>query len=311
MRRETLILLAVLVILAAVYLITQRPFSKDTLTEPTVEDLFFPGFVAADVDSLSLEGEWIDATLFRVGDGWMIAGETAMHADASKVGQALDMIAGLPRTELVSVVPEKHAVFEVNEERATLVEAKGDGRVLAAVLVGKRGPSFLKAYVRAPGADEVYLSQRGFPSNVVLELEAWRDREILSFDRSQVTWLSIDDARARIALSRTAEQAWRMTAPGEGPANASAVDAALAALAGLSASGFEDERTPAECGFDDPTAVVSVDLASGRLPSVTIGAKDETHYFVRREDLSTIYRVPASRLERVLVGAEAFAADGP
>jgi len=310
MRRETLILLIVLVVLAAVYLIAQRPFGKDGPEVPSDEDLFFPGFVAADVESLSMRGRAIDVTLFRAGATWVIAGDRAMHAAPTKVEEALEMIAALPRTELVSVVPEKHAVFEVVEGPATRLRAAGGGRVLADVFVGKRGPGHLAAYVRAPGEDEVYLSQRGFPSNVIRPIDFWRDREILSFDPADAAWLAIEAGGKRIALSRTAEREWRITEPEERPAGAAAVDAALRVLSSLSAMGFEDELSPSECGFDDPTAVISVDLASGALPTVTIGSEDETSYFVRREGRETVYRVSASRLEPVLVGADGFAADG-
>jgi hypothetical protein len=133
----------------------------------------------------------------------------------------------------------------------------------------------------------------------------------MSFDPEDVTRLAIEEKGRRIALSRTAERGWRMTAPEEGPASAAAVDAALRALSSLSASGFEDDLSASECGFGDPTAVVSVDLAFGEVPTLTIGADSEAGYFVRRNDRGTIYRVPVSRLERVLVGPEGFAsADG-
>lgn len=307
MRRETLALLIILVVLGAVYLITQRPFGTDEPRAPEGEDLFFPGFVAADVETLSTLGKGIDVTLYRTGGEWMIAGDRPMYAAASKVEQALEMIAALPKTELVSVVPEKHDVFDVVAERATRLRATGGGRVLADVFVGKRGPSYMAAYVRAPGEDEVYLSQRGFPSNVLRPPDYWRDREILSFDIADATWLSIETRDARVALSRTAAGEWRITEPREGPANAQAVEAALRVLSSLSATGFEDELSPGECGFDDPTGVVAVDLSSGALPTVTIGAEGEAGYYVRRKDRETIYVVPVSRLERVLVGPDAFA----
>ncbi len=308
MRRETPILLMVLVVLAAVYLITQRPFSTSGPEAPAGDDLFFPDFVTTDVETLSTRGQGIDVTLFRTNGGWMIAGDREMHAALDKVELAFEMIAALPRTELVSIVPEKHAVFEVVEGPSTRLRAAGGGRVLADVLIGKRGPGFLSAYVRAPDDDEVYLSQRGFPSNVVRQVDFWRDREILSFDRAEATWLSIDAGHERTVLSRSAGREWRMTEPEDRRADAPAVDAALRVLSSLSASSFEDERPPSECGFDDPTAVISIDLASGTLPTVAIGSRDGTDYFVRREDRETIYRVPASRLEPVLIGADGFAA---
>jgi hypothetical protein len=309
MRRETQILLIILIVLGAVYLIVQRPFSSSLPETPTGSDLFFPDFVAADVETLSARGQGIDVTLFRTSGGWMIAADRTMHAAPDKVEAALDMISALPKTELVSVVPEKHVVFDVTEGPATRLEARGGGRLLADVFVGKRGPGHLAAYVRAPGDDEVYLSQRGFPSNVVRPADFWRDREILSFEPAEVTWVAIESRDERVALSRTGETEWRMAEPEERRADATAIDAALRVLSSLSASGFEDALPPAECGFDDPTAVISIDLASGALPTVTIGASDETSYFVRREGRETIYRVPVSRLERVLVGADGFAAD--
>jgi hypothetical protein len=307
MRRETLILVAVLVILAAVYLITQRPFSTHGPRSPAGEELFFPDFVAAEVDTLSTRGQGIDVTLFRTGEGWMIQGARPMYAAPAKVEQALEMIAALPKTELVSIVPEKHAVFEVIEGPATRVVARGGGRALADVLVGKRGPGFLTAYVRAPDADEVYLSQRGFPSNVVRPTDFWRDREILSFEPDQATRISIEREGQSVVLAYLGEPGWQMLEPADRPADSAAVAEAIAALSLLSASGFEDMRSPDECGLDDPTAVISVQLTAGPEGTVTIGSEEEDSYYVRRSDRETIYRIPATRLDRVLRSPEEFA----
>lgn len=312
MRREMVILVLILGVLLTVYLITQWPFGADRPEEPSGEELFFPAFAGADVMALSTRGQGIDVTLLRTDDGWIVMteGQQRGRADPEKVEQALGMIALLPKTELVSIVPGKHAVFELVEDRATRLRASGGGRVLADVLIGKRGPGFLSAYVRLPDEDEVYLSQRGFPSNVIRPIDYWRDREIASFERDQVTGIRIDRKGERIVLAYLGEGGWRMAEPSERPADATAVEGALAVLSSLSAAGFEDERSPAECGFDDPTAVVSVELVSERGRSITIGSEDEGSYFVRRSDRGTTYRVPVSRLEAVLIEADEFAAGG-
>ena len=122
---------------------------------------------------------------------------------------ALEMIAEIPKVELVSIIPDKHVVFEVDANRGTRLTARGGGRVHADLVVGKRGPDFLSAYVRAADGDDVYLSQRGFPSNVVREVDHWRDREILSFEPDQTTRLSIDRGDHRIVLAYLGESGWQ------------------------------------------------------------------------------------------------------
>ena len=209
------------------------------------------------------------------------------------------MIAELSTADLVSIVPDKHSVFEVDDEQGThvVVEAKDD--VLAECIIGRRGPDYLSAYFRIPGQDEVYLSQRGLASNLLREQDHWRDRKVMHFDRDAATSITVERGTDKIVLDRTGEEEWRVVEPMDAAADESAVRRLLLSLSNMSALGFEDEKTPAECGLEEPATVVTVELGDAPPKTILVGSRDERTYFVRRSDRETIYRVSSPVIERI------------
>ncbi len=304
-RRDVAILLGVLLVLVLLFLVLVRPYGSGDREDVAPGDLLAPDLAPEDAHRVAIAGPAGSVALVRGGSGWTIEGDQVRHANPERVAEALRLLGRTTRTELVSVVPGKHAVFEV-DEAGTRVTVTGGGATLADVVIGKRGPDFLSAYVRAADEDEVYLSPGGLASALPVRADQWRDRSLISFEPGTATRFTIAGEEGRVVLASGGEGVWMMEEPRAGAANAKAVERALFSLARLTASGFADDLTPAECGLDPeagaiPAATVTVELSSGETRSLWIGDREEKSYCVRRPDRATVYRLPASLVERFLV----------
>lgn len=315
MKRQHLTILGlVLVLLGGVYLATERPFAVRRGAGGLMPvNLLFADFSADDAERITVSGpsDWV--ALVREPLGWMIEGEPRRHADDSKVSEALQKISELTTSDLVSMIPDKHEVFEVNAEKGTRVTAAaGSDLVLADLVIGKPGPDFMSSYVRKADGSDVYLSGHGLSFALRPDEAFWRDRKLMSFSTEDVTRLSVECREAAFVVTRDGDGGWRLTAPDELAADTSEVEKLLGHLANLNASGFADDRSPSECGLalvagGEPEATVTVELSSGPAQTVYIGLRDEDVYCVRRADRETIYELREWSVERILKSPEDLA----
>jgi hypothetical protein len=303
--REMTILVGVLIVLAGVYLLAVRPFGRSTMESVLRENLLFPELSAESADVVTIKGKTPALTLARGDTGWMIENGRALHADPERVEEALAMLSALTKAELVSIVPDKHAVFEVDDRQGSRVTVRGGGATMADAILGKRGPDLVSIYVRDADSDEVYLSQPGLASVLLRGIDDWRDRRVMDFAARDVATLAIETESGRLAIDAGGETGWQVREPEEAPANAKRVEVVLGTLGRLKASGFEDGLSPAECGFGtaggvEPAATVTVELRSGPPQTVWIGGGDDRDRYVMRADRETVYRVSASTVEHIL-----------
>jgi len=308
--RDVIILALVLAALVCLYLIVRQPLAP-TGRGPGSDVRLLPRFDPEAVTSIVLDGGRVSVTLVRGEEGWTLAGGPRRFVEGPKVDHALGMLAKLTRERLVSIVPDKHAVFEVDRESGDLVALLAGADTLAAVLIGKSGPSGLDSYVRVAGETDVYLSGRGLAANVLRGAEHWRDRVILPFNPNDVTAISIESGGPEIVLERGDRGAWTARRPEEFVADTNAGDRLLLTLVDLRAMDFADDISPGEAGLDvegagGPAATVEVRLVTGETRSLWIGARDDDAYYARRPDRETIYLLSPRTVEFILSDPSAY-----
>ena len=309
MRGRDIVIL--LVVLTGVYFLVRRPLGPSD-REPTGEaGHLLPRFDPAAVTAIELGSRPEPIRLVREGDHWMIEGEPPRHAAGDKVTHALGMLLDLDRGELVSVVPGKHALFEVDGEAGRDVAVLADGDTLAALVIGKPGPSRTDSYVRARGENEVYLSGRGLAPNLLRPAAHWRDRNLLPFDPNLARSITVAGADTTLVLER-GEGAWAVVEPTEFEADPSAGDRLLLTLSGMTAMGFADEVAPDEAGLDiegghSPPTEIAVELDDGGTRRLWIGERaDDEAFYARRPDRRAVYLLAARKVTLLTAGPSAY-----
>jgi hypothetical protein len=170
--RATVALLAVLVVLGAVAIVVQGPCSADRQREHAA---LLPGFAAADVTLIRANRAGSELLLARDGGAWKL-GASKEPADGAAV-EAL--LAGLAATRVGAVVSTnvaKQTPYETDAGQGVAVRLEGaGGKLLAAFVVGKRGPDFASCYLRREGSAEVLLVSRDLRADFARPAESWRE----------------------------------------------------------------------------------------------------------------------------------------
>lgn len=247
-----------------------------------------------DVDGPSLTGMVIsgpDGTvrLSSEGEAWTVNG---FRADPRAITTLRSAVTAATVGELVAANPDNHGRMGVDEASALRVTFSTDAAERS-ILVGRSGRRFQTSYVRAPGADGVYLLEGRLGSEVRKDVDAWRDKSMFAVDTAAVARISVSGDRAYTLVR--GDSAW-VFENGAG-AEASLVRGMLAELAGFAATGFYAETDSVSALPPEYTAR-ALDASGATLIEITVG-RGEADRWARISSDDYLYRVSAFRAERL------------
>jgi hypothetical protein len=233
MKRSTVILIAVLVVLAvAAYFALQKQGETSSAGLPGERLIAYD---SAAVDKLTIHTPTANVVLERSTGKWMVTSPFTYPADGGLVVQAVSKGNAIFSRGIVSTNPQKQQLFQVDSS-GTLVTIYEKGTLKAAFHVGKPGPSYTETYVRKEGSDDVHLADGLFTYYFNRQPKEWRDKTIFKTERMTVrdvvmhygdttTVLAMRDTVWRVDTTRAAENA---------------VQSYLAAVTNLQADDFID-----------------------------------------------------------------------
>jgi len=170
--RTTIVLLAVLVGCAAAAFYVQGPGSAD---RPRERAALIPGLKAGDVALVRATKSGAEVVLTREGGAWKLGAEKE-PADSAAVEALLAKLVDLRDGAVVSTNPAKQSGYETDAKTGVAVRLEGaGGKVLAAFVIGKRGPDFASSYLRRDGALEVLLVSPDLRVDFARPAERWRE----------------------------------------------------------------------------------------------------------------------------------------
>ncbi len=310
--KQLLILLGVLVVLVAIVGLVENPFSKSEYTKKMEAAApMFPGYDKESVAKIEITASGETTTLVKENDAWLVASMENYPADTEGVADVLDKVAELKTTGLVSSNPEKQAQFEVDSSgaEAKLLDAGGD--VLAHLFLGKTTPGYLSSYVRAAESNDVYVGKGNLKATFDKGTRTWKDRTIFSFNKGDVTHLSIKSEEEEIALEMDADGKWQMTAPETIAALQAELDALLDSLSDLDTDEFAEAKDLSEYELDDPKSSVLAKLNDGSTRRLLIGKEESGKRYAKREDKEPVFMLFTYKINELLKKSEDLKDDTP
>lgn len=170
--RTTLVLFAALVGCAAVAFFVLGPGSAD---RPRARGALVPDLKAADVALVRATRAAGELVLTRAGGAWKL-GAAKEPADTAAVVALLTKLVELREGVIVSTNPAKQSVYGTEVEKGIFLRLEGaTGNVIAAFVIGNRGPDFASCYLRREGAAEVLLVSHDLRAEFARPAEAWRE----------------------------------------------------------------------------------------------------------------------------------------
>ncbi|HIA13541.1 MAG TPA: DUF4340 domain-containing protein [Nitrospirales bacterium] len=145
--------IAIVIFVALVGLVMTTVFKPQ---ERNLSRLSIPTVVPDTVEKIVLDG---DETfeLLKEGEQWVL--DDGRLVDPKMIERALESLGSLSSTELVSSNPEKHASYEIDEEKGRRVTVFVQDQPVLDFVIGKAS-TLVGPYVRLVDTDDVYLAKR-------------------------------------------------------------------------------------------------------------------------------------------------------
>lgn len=207
--------------------------------------------VAADKDGKPLPGPWTmrDAP-FAVDDDTV---EAIVHT-----------LARIRAGEIHN--PDYEAGFDAPAARATL--GMKDGTTHTVVMGGRREEG--AAFVRVDDRPEVFRTNAGVARQLLLPLEALRDRALFSFEPQDVASIALLDGGLTVVLAQSEDgRAWTVAQPPNMDADQKQSQFLVNTLASLRAAGI-----PADDRFDPSGSKLTIRFRDGRSETIELGQEE-------------------------------------
>jgi hypothetical protein len=296
MKKNTLIMLGVFVVLLIIFLLSENPFKKGG-EEGGLP--LFAGFDSAAVSVIEIYSAADTTRMEKVNGVWGVKTQGDYPADREAVGQMLARVRDMERGEVASRNPEKRSVFEVDGSNLSARYLGAGDEVLAHLYVGKSGPGYSGSYVRSEGSDDVILV-KGYLRSVFDKGErGWRDRTIFDIDQNAVLRFTMDHADT-VITARTADKIrWYLSGPDSVEAKMNMVENVLRTFSSLMADDFADDVSVEEAGLDDPWGTFHAHLEDGTDLRLLVGNQDTGSRWVKRTDQDIIFKIRDFRVNNL------------
>ena len=201
MRRNTLILLAVIAVLGGILAIQRIDFGpqapsisewdgepdKIVIRKPAAS----PKSATSDTaeESEKSKGEKL---LLRKKEGEWRVSSNDYPADSAKVQRMLNRLEEIGRLEVVSTRADEYDRYELTQEKALKVSVFEGDSLLRELYLGKSSSVARKTYARQPGKERVFLVDRRMKRAFDTSVPALRDKTIAEIKRDALQRVEID-----------------------------------------------------------------------------------------------------------------------
>jgi len=311
MKGKIYIIAAIALILVAIVVVVEKPFSQRSAEETTPDSLeaikrvpVFEKASAADsckIQVFSQDGK-TSVTLTKDKDVWFVNPERKYYASRTNIERIFNTLKDIKVGEVVSNNPQNHVKFQLDEASSTRVKFFGkSGDLLADVLVGKSGMNYMapSTYVRKSGSDEVLLVNGFLTGAFPATEDTWRERSIFDYDPAMITSFIIKEpGKQEIKLARLASDQWTCLEPKSFMVRQDVAGRMVNSFAKLRASAFISDypqKPYEEYGLGpDAFSVTATFKDYSTTPTLYFGKESEgkkTQWYVRAEDQETVYLI--------------------
>jgi hypothetical protein len=240
---------------------------------------------------------------------------TDFATDSAAVAMALEKIDMMKKEVLISENQDKQAIFEVDTAKGTFLEVfDTKGTSLGSVYIGKDGPDWNSNYVRSKGSNKVYTVSGGIRMSFFSDMTRWRDKLMLSFDKTTAKNLSLvkkDGSTITLAKADTGTS-WNITAPVQEQAKTDQIETILNTLARFNAVDFQDlALSDSATGFAKPELTILTGLSNGN-KKITFGTKrTDNKCYVKIEGKETVYLINDTDFNNLNKDLNSFKIEAP
>ncbi len=301
--RNTLVLLLVLIALGGYLYFVERPSQEREAEAKKLVTL-----TKDDVTGVTLAYPDRTIVLEKNADGhWRLTQPVTADADDPVVNNMLVAIAEADVSRTLDDVGDKLASYGLAPPEATVTLALKAGNV-PPLKIGKTTQVGSAAYLQKGDDPKVYIGTMAFQSAMKKQVKDLRDKSLMTFEDHDVQKIALTKGGVTITAERVDPEKWRITTPGEYPADPAEIRALLASVRGLRVEDFvSDDANPdlAKFGLVDPQLRVAVWVGKDAAQKTLLlgGFKDDDKskksVYAKRAELATVVTVPDYALKNL------------
>ncbi|RJP82421.1 MAG: DUF4340 domain-containing protein [Candidatus Zixiibacteriota bacterium] len=285
--KNSLKLLAVLVVLLVVYLVVKS--ARDVSSKPQA-------LLRVDttrVDGMTIRNKHDVIELKKQAGIWRMVQPVDYAVETRYVHDVLAKVSDLEIEALATASRDRDSLYQVGDD-GTLIRLTAGTDTLEQFIVGKTAESNRHTFVRRTGDDETYRVKGIFTGQVNRRARDWRDKVIVDLAPESIERVFFRYPKESYQLVKQ-DSIWVVEQNGKTfPAAQHTVDLVLKSVAKMRAVDFTDGDSARAVDFSQPELAVTVALAGGDSYRLAFLPQDPegNRYHIRKDDVeSTLFVV--------------------
>jgi hypothetical protein len=284
MKKQTLWLIFILVILVLIYL-----FGKGF--SPKLEKAEKSGF--AKFDTLGITKICInssetekDVTLEKVDDKWFVKKPIDYFADKKTIERVIEQINDLKFEGIISENPEKQGKFQV-DSTGTQVQIFKDDNIVLDFILGKTDQNYSHTFLRESESNKVYSVAGNLSYIFNKKVDQWRDKVIVDIPKDEIDYIEVSYADTTVYFTFV-DTVWYVRQDDkEIEAETSKLSSILNAFSPMRTTKFQDE--PININWDKPDETVIITLVDGTRYNIKFIKKDDREVYIKASNKDNIF----------------------
>lgn len=230
----------------------------------------------------------------RSGDEWFLSTPLTDKADALYVYNVISAFTEPMFEQVIEISPTNLTNYGIDELSTTITLYDQDQHEY--VLIKGNSVNELSDYVYSPMSDTVYTMPKTAFQNISTDITKWRNKELLSFNKSDVKKINISYNNNSYVLLPTVENGNISFSNPKLQSNF--ISSFISLLETAKIQNFVTDEADATIldayGFSNPSLKTTIYLKSGSTLSLTFGStlKDENICYIKRGESSSIVTIP-------------------
>jgi hypothetical protein len=247
-----------------------------------------------EVAKFTIDGPHGRITCEKKGEEWYLTEPLEDKADQGSVSRVLSSVASGKATGFAAEKADDLRKFGLDEPRASVMVFTGPDMVKHTLTVGEEEDR--KVYAKDASRDPVFEMSRVFFESIDQEVQDFRNKKVMDFERTEVTSIEIKTPQETVVCERDTASNWfvmRAPTPEKVPAKKAEIDKLLSNLTTLRVEEFVEEKPVnlSPYGLDRPKLEVAVSGEAGEIVRLFLGSEKEEKVYARNNLRETVYLV--------------------
>jgi len=284
---KRLMIPAIILVAAVVIWLVQSSYEEKRIAGTTINN--FLELDAADINRIVIVLPGDTLKLYKDDPVWLLDnGPKPKMADMMVMNNVIGAATSITVGNVVSENREQQTIFQVDSTNGVLVGFYNDSTLLNSVIIGKLTSDNAHTYIRIPGSDEVYSSNKVLTFTFNRDRNQWLDKTIFAMNPDLIESVELKQPDKSTKLNLSGENWYVSKKPytDKIPADSTKVINFLRRLCYLRGNDFANVSDKGNINFENPSLVIDISLPDGtvEIEFSEIIDKDLGRYFCRRGD---------------------------